>query len=122
MQKLFRKFLGYEVGTNNITLKELSELSPIEITAILSKIATFSKTEHFPTKSYEDYNTIQKGLGRFKIGSFRIYTLKIATNAFLILHIFKKKTQKIPENVKIKIVKRAKYYEQNLKEQYKKWI
>lgn len=78
--------------------------------------------ELFPQKYYEDYSTIYKGLGRFRIGDFRIYTFKIAANTYLILHIYKKKTQKIPENVKEKIIKRAKYYEQNLKEQYKKWV
>ncbi|MCU0438812.1 MAG: hypothetical protein MUC49_13005 [Raineya sp.] len=119
----YRKFLGYEAGGKQITLGELKTFTSQEISCILGEISTLSSKQIFPSTSYENYSKIYAGLGRFRVcNNIRIYTLKISNTSFLILHICKKKTTKLALDVKEKIVKKAKYYEQHLKEQYQNWI
>lgn len=69
-------------------------------------------------KCYDDYNQIYSRLGRIRFDNFRLYTLNICSNYFLILYVAKKNRQDLTPDTKKKIVNRAKFYESTLKKNY----
>ena len=89
---------------------ELCKLYKPDIGLILGQIAKWAKGEP-PGKDYENYSNIYPGLGRWRIGNYRIYTYHLGGNVYIMLHVYKKSEQGLPQPVKKKIIDRAIIYE-----------
>ncbi|MDB5263131.1 MAG: hypothetical protein JWQ14_2412 [Adhaeribacter sp.] len=112
-----RLFLGLQANhETQIFYNELIKLDNKGICEVLNSISKWSKNESLGKKTFESYSSIYPGLGRWRINNYRIYTLHHGRNVYILLSVYKKTEQNLPDSVKEKIIKRAKYYEANLKE------
>jgi hypothetical protein len=78
----------------------------------LEQITKWSKGEALG-KGYQSYNNIYPGLGRWRVGDYRLYTYHLAGNVYILLHVYKKLGQDLPLPVKEKIINRAIIYEKD---------
>ena len=120
-------FIGYEYQNGDdkfqITRNELKGLNEDDRTFLIQSIVYMKHLDIDNVKdhkSYESYHSIYPKLGRFRFEQFRVYTYSICEKYFLILHIIKKKKDSLSQEIKEKIVKRAKFYENNLETDYRK--
>lgn len=91
---------------------ELSKVHKPDIGMILAQIVRWSKGEA-PGKDYENYGNIYRGLAKWRIGDYRIYTHHLGGNVYIMLHVYKKLGQELPQAVKEKIIQRSMIYEDN---------
>lgn len=91
---------------------ELEKLHRPDIRTILEQITKWSKGEALG-KDYQSYNNIYPGLGRWRVGDYRLYTYHLAGNVYILLHVYKKLGQDLPLPVKEKIINRAIIYEKD---------
>ena len=89
---------------------ELADLPTSDIRRILRQIVRWSAGQA-PGNSYESYGDIYPGLARWRIGDFRLYTHHLGGNVYVMLHVYKKLGQELPQDVKEKIIRRARIYE-----------
>lgn len=89
---------------------ELSKLYKPDIRSILEQITKWSAGQH-PGDNYENYSNIYPGLGKWRVGNYRIYTYHLGGNVYVMLHVYKKLGQELPQAVKEKIIQRAIIYE-----------
>lgn len=93
-----RKFIGYEWNDEQVFRIELGEFTRKEITQILRKIVYLSKVDLMKSPEYKKFTNISTDFGRIRIGDFRIFVHKISSKEWLMLRIFRKKTNDTPEN------------------------
>lgn len=89
---------------------ELSKLYKPDIAPILHQIVKWSKGEA-PGKDFENYSNIYPNLEKWRIGDYRIYAYYLGGNVRIMLHVYKKLGQELPQAVKEKIIQRAIIYE-----------
>lgn len=89
---------------------ELADLPASDIRRILRQIVRWSEGQA-PGGSYENYGDIYPRLAKWRVGNFRLYTHHLGGNVYVMLHVYKKLGQELPQDVKEKIIRRAKIYE-----------
>ncbi|GAB3843641.1 hypothetical protein GCM10028822_00020 [Hymenobacter terrigena] len=106
-----RHFIAAQRSHENQNFRlELSKLYKPDIRPILEQITKWSEGDP-PGKAYENYSNIYPGLAKWRINDYRIYTYHLGGNVYIMLHVYKKLGQELPQAVKNKIIKRAIIYE-----------
>lgn len=96
-----RKFIAYEQDKTQVFREELAKLPIIDISIILDKIRYLSLKSKITDPRYIHYDS-DPDFGRIRINEYRIFIHRLDSENWLMLHIFKKKTNKTPsKNVEI---------------------
>ena len=91
-----RKFIGYKEDGKLILKQELDKLPILDIGILLDKIKYLSLQERIVKPRYIQYDS-DPDFGRIRINEYRIFIHRIDSKNWLMLHIFKKKTNKVPQ-------------------------
>jgi hypothetical protein len=96
-----RKFIAYEQDGKQVFREELAKLPIVDIVIILAKIKYLSLKNEITKPRYINYDS-DPDFGRIRINEYRIFIHRLDSKNWLMLHIFKKKTNKTPsKNVDI---------------------
>ena len=108
----YRKFISYIDGNNHVFFKLLGKKDDPEIKLILETINKYVYFSSLTRKHYTKFIGYEIDFGELVIKDFRIFVTRDRDN-FILLHLFRKTTNKTPTNEKEIGYKRAKQYWEN---------
>ena len=110
-----RKFIAFEKDDKQVFREELAELPILDIAIIIAKIKYLSLKTKTTKPRYIRYDS-DPDFGRIRINEYRIFIHRLDAENWLMLHIFKKKTNKVPsKNVDIAYNRLIHYLNNNQK-------
>lgn len=106
-----REFIAYEnKDKEQIYRLELSQFENDEITTIIRKINYWKSVEIIKSPAYKNFATGYYDFGRLRIGDFRIFVHRENSKKWIMLHVFRKTSDKNPESETLKAINRLKEY------------